>query len=260
MDRNATFGRRLVEAGYPALDMPSIADQGLVRGRYPSEGYARGWGLDFSALDAQVEAHPLYRDALEASAGRSVMARHRMMNLFLIIAYYFDALDHHNIVEFGSYRGGSALFMAYLLKQLYPAAGVYAHDTFVGMPPTDKTADLHGEGDFSDLDLPGLLARRAELSLFRLKFTPGYVQNTFPGPDTQDITFGLAHFDMDIYEPTAYAQEVAWSRMCRGGYYVYDDATVSSCLGATLAVEELILARRVHSEQIYPHFVFRVGL
>ena len=37
----------------------------------------------------------------------------------------------------------------------------------------------------------------------------------------------------------------------------YDDGEVSSCLGATQAVEELIMERHLHSEQIWPHFVFR---
>jgi hypothetical protein len=48
--------------------------------------------------------------------------------------------------------------------------------------------------------------------------------------------------------------------MCKGGYLVYDDAHISSCIGATQAVEELIMERRVHCEQIWPHFVFRAGL
>ena len=43
-----------------------------------------------------------------------------------------------------------------------------------------------------------------------------------------------------------------------GGYYVFDDATVSSCIGATEVVEDLVIRRDgLNSEQIYPHFVFR---
>ena len=44
-----------------------------------------------------------------------------------------------------------------------------------------------------------------------------------------------------------------------GGYVVFDDATVSSCIGATEAVEDLLIRRDgLNSEQIYPHFVFRI--
>jgi hypothetical protein len=46
--------------------------------------------------------------------------------------------------------------------------------------------------------------------------------------------------------------------MVPGGYMVFDDATYSSCLGATEAVETLAIRRDgLNSEQIYPHFVFR---
>ncbi len=46
--------------------------------------------------------------------------------------------------------------------------------------------------------------------------------------------------------------------MVEGGYIVFDDATLSSCLGATEVVEDLVIRRDgLNSEQIFPHFVFR---
>jgi hypothetical protein len=49
--------------------------------------------------------------------------------------------------------------------------------------------------------------------------------------------------------------------MVAGGYYVFDDATVSSCLGATEMVEDLPIRRDgLSAEQIVPHFVFRARL
>ncbi len=46
--------------------------------------------------------------------------------------------------------------------------------------------------------------------------------------------------------------------MVPGGYLVFDDATYSSCLGATEAVESLLVRRDgLNSEQISPQFVFR---
>jgi len=259
----ARIGERLAAAGYPKLELPEVLQRvqaGIVRGRYPSHGYSRGWGLEFGPLAAQVVAHPLYREAFTVSRNRSVMHEHRLMNLFVIISSYFDLLPDHNIVEFGSYRGGSALFMSHLLKRLYPNANLYAHDTFAGMPAVSAAADLHAAGDFGDADLPGLLQAKAESELDRLHIVQGLVQDTFPQSAPAGMRFGLAHFDMDIYEPTAFAQSAVWPLMSPAGYYVYDDATVSSCIGATQAVEELIQSRRLHSEQVYPHFVFRAGL
>ena len=48
--------------------------------------------------------------------------------------------------------------------------------------------------------------------------------------------------------------------MTAGGYVVYDDATTSSCISATQAVEEYIIDNNARSEQIYLHFVFMAGL
>ncbi|WP_395646257.1 TylF/MycF/NovP-related O-methyltransferase [Terricaulis sp.] len=256
------LGRRLAEAGYPSVGVLPIgaARAHPSRGRYPAHGYVRGWGLEHGGMAEKVSAHPLFREALANSRGRSVVTPDRLMNLFMIITHFFDTIEHHNIFEFGSFRGGSALFMATLLKRLYPDAAMYAHDTFAGMPDVDRSVDFHSAGDFANADLEGLKAAKAELGLDNLHLVQGLVQDTFPGSLAPGTKIGLAHFDMDIYEPTAYAQQVAWPHMTKGGYYIYDDATVSGCIGATQAVEDLILDKRLHSEQVHPHFVFRVGI
>jgi hypothetical protein len=44
--------------------------------------------------------------------------------------------------------------------------------------------------------------------------------------------------------------------MTEGWYLAFDDADVSSCIGATQAAERLIMTRRIHSEQVWPHWVF----
>jgi len=49
--------------------------------------------------------------------------------------------------------------------------------------------------------------------------------------------------------------------MVGAGYYIFDDATTSSCLGATEAAEEVLIQRdHLCSEQIFPHFAFRHSL
>jgi len=250
----------LVSSGYPVINLPDVGhriDPGFVKGRNLSNGYTRGWGLQFGGLHEEVISHPLYLEALNATEGRSIVDRRRLSNLFLIISCNMAALEGKNIVEYGSYRGGSAIFMAYLLNKLYPGASLWAYDTFAGMPITQRSADLHTQADFLDADLPGLERIRESLGLDNLHIVRGMVENTFPSDGLTDKSVGLVHFDMDIYSPTAWSQEAVWPFMTLGAYMVYDDATVSSCMGATQAVEELIMTRGLHSEQIYPHFVFR---
>ncbi|MGD0002035.1 MAG: hypothetical protein ABSE21_18210, partial [Bryobacteraceae bacterium] len=69
----------------------------------------------------------------------------------------------------------------------------------------------------------------------------------------------LAHIDCDIQSAVAYAYDAVKPRMAEGGYIVFDDAHSPSCLGATEAVEDLVIRRDgLSCEQIAPHFVFRI--
>lgn len=245
-----------------SLSLPEFPNRvsEIVNGRNPYEGYQRGWGLEFGDLAERVRNDPLYQRASRLAHGRSVVPEERRMNMFLIIRFFLNRLASRDIIEFGSWRGGNALFMAACLKELHPGAQVYALDTFSGMPGTDPVLDLHSAGDFSDVDLGELEAFARELSLDNLRFVKGRFEDTAADVYEAAGGFGIAHIDCDIYSAVKFAQDTVLPRLCRGGYLVYDDACVSSCLGATQAVEELILDHRMHSEQIWPEFVFRKPL
>lgn len=244
-----------------AIALPEIGTPRTVaRGRSAHDGYQRGWGLMHAGVADLVAHHPLYQAGVEASAHWSVMVESKRMNLFLILTSFYAGLDGKDVIEFGSYRGGNALFMARVLWDVAPGAKVYACDTYAGMPETDAARDLHGAGDFGDSSYDALVERRDALGLTNLVVVKGLFQDTFPAIARERPTFGLAHIDCDIYSGVKYAQEAVWPRMARGGYVVYDDADTPSCIGATEAVEELVMTRKLHSEQVWPHWVFRAGL
>lgn len=227
-------------------------------GRSPYEGYQRGWGLQFGGFAEKVEQEKLFRSAYDNIGLPTWVAPAKRQNLYLLLTRFLPKLAHQDVIEFGSFKGGNALFMALVLREVAPKAKVYAMDTYEGMPETDKTIDAHSRGDFADTSLDALKARIAELKLTNLVPVKGLFQDTFPSLEAGP--FGLAHIDADIYSAVRYAQDAVWPRMTPGGYIVYDDADVSSCIGATQAVEELLMERRIHSEQVWPHFVFRAGL
>ena len=240
--------------------MPVPMADTISGGRSLHDGYQRGCGLAHSNLPEAIEADPLYRAAVEASGGWSIMTGLKRMDLFLILTRFLGRLDGQDIIEFGSYRGGNALFMAWILRELHPQAKVYACDTYAGMPATDRTRDAHCAGEFADTSQADLEARRDALGLSNLIVVRGRFEETFPAIAASGATFGLAHIDCDIYSAVKYAQEAVWPHMTRGGYVVYDDADAPTCIGATEAVEELIMDRRIHAEQAWPHWVFRAGL
>lgn len=234
-------------------------ERGLRKGRNIYEGYQRGWGIEFGSLREQVRADPVYAAALEACGNRTILLEDHRINLFLLIRFYLARLDPGDIIEFGAYLGGNAIFMAYVARETGLESTVYALDTFAGMPPTDKSVDAHSEGDFANVDYEELVRYTQTLGLSNLKFIKGTFQDTFDGVVAQSRRFSLAHVDCDTYPSVKFSYDAVRSHMVNGGYVAFDDATVSSCLGATEAVENDVIRRDgLNSEQIFPQYVFRI--
>ena len=230
-------------------------------GRNVSHGYARGWGLQFSDLRELVRQDPLYQEATSLALGRTVVQDDNRMNIFLIMKYFIPDVPFGHIVEFGSYKGGQAIFMSYVAKTLFPGVKVYGFDTFQGMPATNSSIDLHNAGNFSDVDLDELRVFCREHELDNVEFVQGLFEDTAPALMQAIKSVSLVHIDCDIKSACTFSYDAVKSHMVNGGYYVFDDATVSSCLGATEAVEEILIQRdHLFCEQIFPHFVFRHNL
>ena len=238
----------------PKLTIPDA----FRHGRNVHDGYQRGWGLEFGGLGTSINQDPLFQRAVAAVDGRSVQDVYRQKNLFLLIKFYLSKIGPGCIVEFGSYRGGSAIFMAHLCQAVSPQTQVYALDTFAGMPETDRAIDAHSGGDFAGTNYEELRDYIARLGLDNLHLVRGPFEATTPDLLTKCGPVALAHIDCDIRSAVAYSYNIIKPAMCEGGYYVFDDATVSSCIGATEVVEQDVIARDgLRSEQIFPHFVFR---
>jgi len=243
----------------PALDMTRVVD----RGACPYDGYQRGTGLAHGDLADKVWNDPLFRKALANARThgiRTMCTEERLMDLFLIIKFFLKDLPSQNIIEYGTFRGGSALFMATLLKELYPAARVWALDTFEGMPEGNDGLDLPPPDDFADTNLNLIRFTAEQMGLDNVEFIKGMIQDTAEGVYQKAGSFGLAHIDVVLYSAVAYAQDSVWNVMTPGGYIIYDDATEPTCPGATRAVEEMISKRHISLEQVYPHMVLRARL
>ncbi len=232
----------------------------LDRGRAIQHGHLRGWGLEYGPLAGQIGMQQDYQDALALAKARGSLLPHaKLMNLYMLIRFGLPQLDPGDIVEFGSYRGGSAIFMGSLLRSLGSSAKVHALDTYGGMPTTDAVRDLHSEGDFHDTDIAGF---REAIKAHGLEQwvvpVQGVFDDTFPEIAAAGRGVALAHVDCDIYEGVKYAIKATRPVMVKDGYFVFDDPLHGSCLGAMQAIEETLLHEdRLFAEQMYPHPVYR---
>lgn len=139
-----------------------------------------------------------------------------------------------DIIECGSYRGGTAMAMALAgdPKQ------VYAFDTFGGMPPVTN-ADQHKTGDFGDVNFDEVLA--ATKPFPNLSLVKGEYKDTFPpfiGSRPSGYTISALFLDCDLYESYKLALETFWHRVAPGGICILEDYGVADCKGATKAIEE----------------------
>jgi hypothetical protein len=226
-------------------------------GRNVHDGYIRGWGLQFGELQAKISVDSDYQDALTYAHGRSIVSLERMMNIFLLFKFFLPRLPHGDVVEYGCYRGGSAFFMGSLAKKFLPDTNVYALDTFEGMPETDKAIDFHNRGDFN-ANFEEVLSAKLNYGLDNVHLIRGLFEETTPKLLRTAKRFVLSHIDCDTYSSVKYSYDSCRIHMVDRGYIVFDDSTTSSCIGATEAVEKLVIQRdELLSEQIFPHHVFR---
>lgn len=237
----------------------SIRHPDIDAGRNIRSGHLRGWGLEFGGLATEIDSDPLFQRSLALSRLRgSLLTEPKLQNLFLIIRYCLDDGDG-DILEFGSYKGGSAVFMGNVLKELGRKTRVFALDSYGGMPETDPVRDLHQKGDFIDAQFDDLCGFLAEHDLADIVVpVKGRFEDTFSRVADQLERTSLVHVDCDIYSGVKFSISAAKSTLQRAGYLVFDDALHGSCLGAMQAIEEdLYHAEKLAAEQVYPHLVFR---
>lgn len=253
----------------PSWDIESLTELRELsreprKGRNPFDGYARGYGLQFGNVVELCQADPDFRQALRLAAGRTTMISNagvvgmNLVNLFLLIAFYVPRLGRGHIVEFGAYKGGSAIFLAYLAQRFLAGTQVYAFDTYEGMPSTDVGIDLHRAGDFRDANAEEVRHYAASIGLTNVHFIQGRFEETAAPALCEIGKVALVHIDCDIYAAVAYSYQVVKPYLVDGSYIVLDDPLRASCLGAFEAVEEYLIRQDgLHAEQVFPQLVFR---
>jgi len=192
------------------------------------------------------------------AGNRTILGDAVLGNIFLIIKFYLPRLARANIVEFGSYMGGSAIFMAALTHKFLPECKVFSFDTFSGMPPTDTRVDHHQAGAFAGVDLAELRRYIGIINMNNLVLVRGDFADT-AAPTLQQIgSVSFCHIDCDIRSAIECAYDTTKPHMVSGGYWIFDDPMVSDCLGAAEVMEDLLIRRDgLNSEQVFPHYVFR---
>jgi hypothetical protein len=249
-------------------DFSNNIDSKLINNINIRDGYQRGWGIQRSKyskfysgdLVKQVQEDKLYKFALSAmgNISKNIMIEENRINIFLIITKYLQNIENSDWIEFGSYKGSNLIFLSILSKVLGFGNKIFGCDSFDGMPKTNKILELHNKGDFNDTDLKFLENYANKLGLDNLVLIKGFFKYSLKKKEMKKLKFSFSYIDCDLYESCNDAFKYLKNKLVPKGYFVFDDANQSSCLGATRFVEDIVIRKyRFNCEQIYPQFVFR---
>jgi O-methyltransferase len=130
-----------------------------------------------------------------------------------------------DVVECGSFKGGSGILMALALKQLGLSKRVHLFDSFEGLPEPDSHRDKgYRKGQFkSNFDL--LLARIQELELTDIiQVHRGWFRDTVTSfLEQKSLRIALLHVDCDLYSSTRDCFPALYPFVSPGGAVVLDD-------------------------------------
>lgn len=181
---------------------------------------------------------PGFADAADEiiNQGRTTLDYIRLFVLWQAVRNTY--LVKGDVAEVGSYKGGSARFLAVAAAQLGWSPSLHVMDTFTGHPAAADYSreSAHVPGLFGDTDVKQVIAYLADLP--NVKVQQGRFANTCHL--IEDRRFALVHIDVDIYSSAAECLRFFWPRLLPGGTMVVDDYGFMTCQGLKAAVDEFL--------------------
>jgi O-methyltransferase len=161
-----------------------------------------------------------------------------------------------DVLEVGTWRGGTGALLAQRAVELTLAAEVILCDTFAGVVKTGAEDRNYRGGEHADTEVPVVadLLRRLDLDNVRI------LQGIFPdetGAQLAERSFRFCHIDVDAYRSARDVLHWVWPRLAVGGVVVFDDFGFPSTTGiARLVHEEEKAPGRVCLQNLNGHAVF----
>lgn len=172
-----------------------------------------------------------FRNAVTLGKSRSACHSDHIDGLVKAVRLTRDIPGH--IIDYGSYKGGSAIAMAAAAEFYRAPKKVFAFDTFSGMPATSQF-DEHSAGDFGDISLEEI--RQVTSFLSNLELVVGSHADTVP--NYCDGCVSLVFMDSDLYESHLLGLKTFWPIISKGGVFIFHDWNTLDCSGVCKAICE----------------------
>ena len=163
-----------------------------------------------------------------------------------------------DVIELGTYRGGTSFMMALLCKAWGLSKTVYMLDSYQGLPRPEPGVDHTYQQGWFPVSQRDVVRTGIGLGVIdRVVIKAGWFEDTLK--ELGDATFCLAHLDSDLYASTRTSLRGIQSRLVAGAAVLVDDYSDGQG-GVRRAVDEVVLETgdRLHLAPT-PQVYFRVG-
>lgn len=183
------------------------------------------------AVRKEIRFFILYQDRFEAVLKIPFV-------LGLIENVYLTESVKGDIIELGSFRGGSTVMIAQLLKRIGSIKKIFACDTFEGHPYDDKYSNQpKRKNQFSNTSVKYVLNKFQRFDVDdKITIVKGLFEETLVSK-LADKRFSFAFVDCDLYDSAKYVLEFLYPRLNGGGRIILHDYGDADW-GLTEAVDE----------------------
>ena len=154
-----------------------------------------------------------------------------------------------DVIECGSYRGATGLFLALLGQMHAIPQRVLLLDTFAGVSSLSSYDTGRNEDEFAMTGDPVGQIRHQATALGiqdRIEIHRGLFAEIFPYLSQRALSFAFAHIDANLYQSTKEACAFTMPRVSERGIVVFDDYNGVCDLGARLAIDEKLLSTGIN--------------
>lgn len=166
-----------------------------------------------------------------------------------------------DILELGTYRGGSAILMADLLKRMNSEKKIYACDGFIGLPYDDKfSRDKNSKGKFSDTNFQYVKNKIQKMGYDKsIEIIKGLFEETLESR-LSSKKFSFVMIDCDIYDSTIQSLDFVFPRLEKNGIIFFQNYSRKNIddprWGETRAVNDFFGKKNLTINlKPVPHFV-----
>jgi O-methyltransferase len=188
----------------------------------------------------------VFCDSTWNTVGHTLCDMYRLWELWKLTEQVGKISMHGDIIEIGTYKGGSGATIALQANRECPEATIYLCDTFQGIVKcgeheTEECKDGQHIASISDV-ITALEKLKVKNTKILTGIFPEETQHLIP----QDTVFRLCHIDVDVYQSAKDIFDWVWPRLVKHGIIVFDDYGFRHCDGITKLVNDMMLDKDKH--------------